>query len=87
MRRASKKEGKDNGGGGSGKGAARDRRPPAKWAPVLLEEEFPDEFRYTPLLATALFVLILSLYAATMHPSVSGVPRPLRRAALRCTAS
>jgi hypothetical protein len=73
MRRASKKEAKDDGGGGSGRGGAkRDQRPPAKWTPVSLEEEFPEEFRYTALLASALFVVILSLYAATMHPSVSG---------------
>ena len=39
---------------------------------MSLEEEFPEEFRYTALLASALFVVILSLYAATMHPSVSG---------------
>jgi hypothetical protein len=70
MRRGGKKEGR--GDSGSGKDAAKERRPPAKWVPVALEDEFPSEFSHTALLATLLFVGVLSVYAATMHPSVSG---------------
>jgi len=71
MKRASKKEAKGD-TGGSGKGVVKDRRGSARWAPVVLEEEFPAEFRYTALLATLLFASVLSIYVATMHPSVSG---------------
>ena len=70
MHRAAKKDSKET--GGSGKGVGRDRRPTARWLPVALEQEFPDEFRHTGVFAAGLFVLILAVYVRTMHPSVSG---------------
>jgi len=74
MRRPSKRERETtgDGGNGSGKDTGKDKRTSDMWIPVSLEKEFPAEFRYTSLLATALFVFILAIYVATMHPSVSG---------------
>jgi len=66
MKRASKKEARGDIGGGSGKGAVKDRRGSVRWVPVVLEEEFPAEFRYTALLATLLFGSVLSIYVATV---------------------
>jgi hypothetical protein len=73
MNRGGKKDVKGaKGDGGSGKDAGKERRLAAKWMPVALEEEFPAEFRYTAPLGALLFVSVLSVYAATMHPAVSG---------------
>jgi len=66
MKRASKKEARGDTGGGSGMGAVKDRRGSVRWVPVVLEEEFPAEFRYTALLATLLFGSVLSIYVATV---------------------
>ncbi|EKX41692.1 hypothetical protein GUITHDRAFT_112399 [Guillardia theta CCMP2712] len=44
----------------------------ASWVPTNLEEEFADEFKHVYFIAVLLFSVILSVYVATMHRSVSG---------------